>query len=77
MSNASSAEIAKARRSWKDDHLGMYLQFGGAEGHTVDVSDIGGHKFTTTFLRGVPGIHPAGNSTGDAVRTRADRHLQS
>jgi deazaflavin-dependent oxidoreductase (nitroreductase family) len=50
MSNASSADIAKARRSWKDDHLGMYLRSGGAEGHIVDVSDIGGHKFTTTLL---------------------------
>ena len=50
MSNASSADIAKARRSWKEDHLGMYLQSGGAEGHIVDVSDIGGHKFTTTLL---------------------------
>ena len=50
MSNATSAEIAKARRSWKDDHLGMYLDSEGAEGHIVDVSDIGGHKFTTTLL---------------------------
>lgn len=50
MSNASSAEIAVARRDWKTDHLGMYLDSGGAEGHIVDVSDIGGHKFTTTLL---------------------------
>lgn len=50
MSNATSAEIAKARRSWKEDHLGMYLRSGGAEGHIIDVSDIGGHKFTTTLL---------------------------
>jgi deazaflavin-dependent oxidoreductase (nitroreductase family) len=28
----------------------MYLRSGGAEGHIVDVSDIGGHKFTTTLL---------------------------
>lgn len=50
MSNATSAEIAKARRNWKDEHLDMYLGSGGAEGHIVDVSDIGGHKFTTTLL---------------------------
>ncbi|HTV96232.1 MAG TPA: nitroreductase/quinone reductase family protein [Steroidobacteraceae bacterium] len=50
MSNATYVEIAKARRSWKEDHLGMYLRSGGAEGHIVDVSDIGGHKFTTTLL---------------------------
>jgi deazaflavin-dependent oxidoreductase (nitroreductase family) len=50
MSNASYAEIAKQRASWKDDHLGMYLRSGGAEGHIVDVADIGGHKLTTTLL---------------------------
>ena len=50
MSNVTSAEIAKVRRNWKEDHLGMYLGSGGAEGHIVDVSDIGGHKFTTTLL---------------------------
>jgi deazaflavin-dependent oxidoreductase (nitroreductase family) len=50
MSNATYAEIAKARRNFKDDHLGMYLKSGGAEGHIVDVSDIGGRKFTTMLL---------------------------
>ncbi|RJF91154.1 nitroreductase/quinone reductase family protein [Sphingomonas cavernae] len=50
MSDNSSAVIAEARRDWKTDHLGMYLDSGGAEGHIVDVSDIGGHKFTTTLL---------------------------
>lgn len=55
MSDATMAEIAKARRNWKDDHLGMYLRSGGAEGHIVDVSDIGGHKFTTTLLLRVVG----------------------
>jgi deazaflavin-dependent oxidoreductase (nitroreductase family) len=28
----------------------MYLRSGGVEGHIVDVSDIGGHRFTTTLL---------------------------
>jgi deazaflavin-dependent oxidoreductase (nitroreductase family) len=55
MSDATMAEIAKARRNWKDDHLGMYLRSGGAEGHIVDVSDIGGHQFTTTLLLRVVG----------------------
>lgn len=50
MTDASSAEISVARRDWKTDHLGMYLDSGGAEGHIVDVSDIGGHNFTTTLL---------------------------
>lgn len=50
MSDASSSAIAAARRDWKTDHLGMYLDSGGAEGHIVDVSDIGGRRFTTTLL---------------------------
>jgi deazaflavin-dependent oxidoreductase (nitroreductase family) len=50
MSNATSAEIAKARRNWKEDHLSMYLGSGGSQGHIVDLTDIGGHKFTTTLL---------------------------
>jgi deazaflavin-dependent oxidoreductase (nitroreductase family) len=50
MSDESMAEIAKARRNWKEDHLGIYLRSGGAEGHIVDVSDIGGHQFTTTLV---------------------------
>ena len=50
MSNASSAEIAKARRNWKQDHLDVYLKSGGAQGHIMDVTDIGGHKLTTMLL---------------------------
>jgi deazaflavin-dependent oxidoreductase (nitroreductase family) len=50
MSDESSALIREARRDWKTDHLGMYLDSGGAEGHIVDVSDIGGHNFTTCLL---------------------------
>jgi deazaflavin-dependent oxidoreductase (nitroreductase family) len=50
MSNESSAKIAIARRDWKTEHLAMYLESGGAEGHIVDVSDIGGHRFTTCLL---------------------------
>ena len=50
MSNASSAEIAKARRNWKEEHLSMYLGSGGTQGHVIDLTDIGGHKLTTTLL---------------------------
>jgi deazaflavin-dependent oxidoreductase (nitroreductase family) len=50
MSDASFAELAKARRNWKDEHLNLYLRSGGAEGHVMDVTDIGGHKFTTMLL---------------------------
>jgi len=50
MSNSSYGELAKARRNWKDEHLSAYLRSGGAEGHIMDVTDIGGHKFTTMLL---------------------------
>jgi deazaflavin-dependent oxidoreductase (nitroreductase family) len=50
MSNSSYTELAKARRNWKDEHLSVYLRSGGAEGHVMDVTDIGGHKFTTMLL---------------------------
>ena len=87
MSDATMAEIAKARRNWKEDHLGVYLRSGGAEGHIVDVSDIGGHKFTTTLLLRVVGrksgktrINPLiyGDTGGEAVivasKGGADHH---
>jgi len=50
MSNTTSAEIAKARRNWKEEHLNLYLGSGGTEGHIVNLTDIGGHKLTTTLL---------------------------
>ena len=50
MSNETSAKLSDARRDWKTDHLGMYLDSGGAEGHIVDVTDLGGYTFTTTLL---------------------------
>jgi deazaflavin-dependent oxidoreductase (nitroreductase family) len=50
MSNESYGELAKARRNWKDEHLSAYLRSGGAEGHIMDVTDIGGHRFTTMLL---------------------------
>ena len=50
MSNATSAEIAKTRRSWKDEHQAQYLRSDGTEGHIVDLRDIGGHRFSTTLL---------------------------
>ena len=50
MSNDSSAQIAVARRDWKTEHLAMYLESDGTEGHIVDVTDIGGHNFMTCLL---------------------------
>jgi deazaflavin-dependent oxidoreductase (nitroreductase family) len=62
MSDASMAEIAKARRNWKNEHLEMYLRSGGTQGHIVDVSDIGGHKFNTTLL-----LRYTGRKTGRQI----------
>lgn len=50
MSNSSYTELANARRNWKDEHLNAYLRSGGAEGHIMDLTDIGGHKFSTNLL---------------------------
>jgi deazaflavin-dependent oxidoreductase (nitroreductase family) len=58
------AEIAKARRNWKDEHLSMYLRSGGSEGHIVDVGDIGGHKLTTTLL-----LRYVGRKSGKTIIT--------
>jgi deazaflavin-dependent oxidoreductase (nitroreductase family) len=64
MSDESSAEIAKARRDWKTEHLEMYLGSGGSRGHIVDVSDIGGHRFTTTLL-----LRYTGRKSGKTIIT--------
>lgn len=50
MSNETSAEIAKTRRNWGEEHKARYLESGGALGHIEDVTDIGGHRFTTMLL---------------------------
>lgn len=50
MSNDSSAKIAEARRDWKTEHLEMYLQSGGAQGHIMDITAVGGHALTTHCL---------------------------
>jgi deazaflavin-dependent oxidoreductase (nitroreductase family) len=45
-----TTEIEIARRNWMAEHQRSYLRSGGAEGHIVDLSAIGGHAFTTTLL---------------------------
>lgn len=62
MSQASSDEIIQARLAWMKNHLGMYLNSGGAQGHIMDLRDIGGHRFTTTLL-----LRTRGRKTG-AIR---------
>ena len=50
MSDETSAAIRETRRDWISEHRGMYLQSGGAEGHIMDVTVVGGHAFTTHCL---------------------------
>jgi deazaflavin-dependent oxidoreductase (nitroreductase family) len=64
MTDETSAVIAVARRDWKTVHLEMYTDSGGAEGHIVDVSDIGGHPFTTTLL-----LRYVGRKSGKTIVT--------
>jgi deazaflavin-dependent oxidoreductase (nitroreductase family) len=45
-----TTEIETARRNWVAEHRRCYLQSGGAEGHIVDLTAIGGHAFTTCLL---------------------------
>jgi deazaflavin-dependent oxidoreductase (nitroreductase family) len=50
VTDATSAEIGRARRDWKTEHQATYLASRGAQGHIVDLSDIGGHALTPTLL---------------------------
>lgn len=50
MSDASSAEISKVRRDWAAEHREMYLRSGGAQGHIMDITVVGGHAFATHCL---------------------------
>lgn len=50
MSDESSAVIRDSRRDFIAEHREMYLRSGGAEGHIVDITPVGGHPFTTHCL---------------------------
>ena len=47
MSNESSAAISETRRDWVSEHRDMYLRSGGAEGHIMDITAVGGRNFAT------------------------------
>jgi deazaflavin-dependent oxidoreductase (nitroreductase family) len=47
MSDASSAAIAATRKDWVTEHREMYLRSGGAEGHIMDITPVGGRSFAT------------------------------
>ena len=55
MTNESAAAIRQDRRDWVAHHLKTYLRSGGAQGHIEDISDVGGHAFTTHCLIRVTG----------------------
>lgn len=47
MSDVSSAAISAVRRDWVFEHREMYLRSGGAEGHIMDITPVGGRAFAT------------------------------
>ena len=47
MTNETSAEIRDTRKDFMTEHREMYLQSGGAKGHILDITAVGGHSFTT------------------------------
>ena len=50
MSDESSAEIRDARKDWMVQHRDMYLNSGGSQGHIMDLTAVGGHKFGSHCL---------------------------
>ncbi|MDT5149213.1 MAG: hypothetical protein QOI01_946 [Mycobacterium sp.] len=55
MSDADAASIRAARDDWAKEHLETYLSSGGAKGHILDLSSVGGHAVTTHCLIKVVG----------------------
>ena len=55
MSDDSAAAIRQERRDWMTKHRDVYLQSGGTQGHVMDISEVGGHPFTTHCLIRVRG----------------------
>lgn len=47
MSDETSAAIRESRKDFMTEHREMYLQSGGARGHIMDITAVGGHPFTT------------------------------
>lgn len=50
MSDDTSAAIRETRRDWITEHREMYLRSGGAQGHIMDVTAVGGRSFATHCL---------------------------
>lgn len=50
MSDETMRAISKARRDWVSEHRDMYLGTGGAQGHIMDITAVGGRSFATHCL---------------------------
>lgn len=50
MTDETSASIRATRTDWMTEHREMYLKSGGAQGHIMDITAVGGHSFTTHCL---------------------------
>ncbi len=50
MSDDSSAAIRDTRKDWSTEHREMYLKSGGAEGHIMDITAVGGPRLGTHLL---------------------------
>lgn len=50
MSDESAAAISAVRRDWVTEHRELYLRSGGAEGHIMDITAVGGRAFATHCL---------------------------
>ena len=43
-------EVVRDRLDWVKWHLDTYLSSGGAKGHILDQTDVGGYNFSTTLI---------------------------
>lgn len=50
MSNETSAAISAVRKDWASEHRELYLTSGGAKGHIMDITAVGGPAFGTHLL---------------------------
>lgn len=50
MSDESANAISATRRDWVFEHRESYLRSGGAEGHIMDITAVGGRAFATHCL---------------------------
>ncbi len=54
-------DIVARARAWIGEHLATYLDSGGAKGHIIDMSHLGGLAFMTTLL-----LKTVGRKSGEA-----------